>query len=132
MKNHLRRVAGPRRLTYEEFSTVLVEIEAVLNNSPLSPLSDGPDDLDPLTPAHFLVGSSLASFPQPSSQDVVLDRLSHWDLVKGMRDYFWTRWAREYLHSLQQRAKWQRPRDNLAINNLVVIIDPSLIQANGR
>ena len=44
-----------------------------------------------------------------------------------MRDHFWTRWAREYLHSLQQRAKWQRPR-----NNLVVIIDPSLIQANGR
>ena len=45
MKNHLRRVAGPRRLTYEEFSTVLVEIEAVLNSRPLSPLSDGPDDL---------------------------------------------------------------------------------------
>ena len=77
MKNHLQRVAGPRRLTYQEFSTVLVEIKAVLYSHPLSPLSDGSDDLDPLMPAHFLMGFFSASFPQPSSQIVVIDRLSH-------------------------------------------------------
>ncbi|XP_014210362.1 uncharacterized protein LOC106640746 [Copidosoma floridanum] len=64
-KSHLRCVMGSRHLTYEEFSTVLVGIEMVLNSRPLTPLSGDTGDLDVLTPGHFLVSGPLNSIVLP-------------------------------------------------------------------
>ena len=58
MNANLSRVHGSCRLTFENFATLLVEVEAVLNGHPLSPLTGSLDDLDPLPPAHFLIGCS--------------------------------------------------------------------------
>ncbi|XP_014208231.1 uncharacterized protein LOC106639235 [Copidosoma floridanum] len=88
MKSHLRRSIGPRNLIYEESSTVLNSIEAVLNSRPLTPLTEGPDDSDFLTPGHFLVNGSLDSVIDSSSSTQNLDRLTHWDLVRGIRAQF--------------------------------------------
>lgn len=129
MKSHLRRITGSRKLTYEEFSTLLVEIEIVLNSRPMIPLSS---DLDVLTPGHFLIGSALTSNPQLSSTNETLDTLSHWKLMRGIRDHFWRRWSRDYLNTLQQRSKWTRPSSNLRVGDVVIIIDPSLIGPRGR
>ncbi|GFV32187.1 DUF5641 domain-containing protein [Trichonephila clavipes] len=42
VKYHLRRVMGNLRFTYEEFLTILNQIEGVLNSRPLYPLSCDP------------------------------------------------------------------------------------------
>lgn len=55
MKFHLRRKIGETPLTYEELSTLLAQIEAVLNFRPLEPLSDDPDDLSALLGISLLV-----------------------------------------------------------------------------
>ncbi|KAF2906169.1 hypothetical protein ILUMI_00007 [Ignelater luminosus] len=63
-KYHKKRISANPCLTFEEFYTVLTRIELVLNSRPLTPLSDNPNDLKPLTPRHFLVGIPLTSLPK--------------------------------------------------------------------
>jgi len=52
-KFHIKRVVGETWLTYEEFSTVLAQIEGLINSRPLCPLSDDPLDVSALTPVIF-------------------------------------------------------------------------------
>ncbi|XP_063372556.1 uncharacterized protein LOC134660705 [Cydia amplana] len=54
LKHHLKRVVGEQKLTFEEYSTILTLIEGCLNSRPLCALNDDIDNLDFLTPNHFL------------------------------------------------------------------------------
>lgn len=54
IKKHLNRNVALVKLTYDEFYTLLVQIEACLNSRPLTPLSTDPLDLSVLTPGNFL------------------------------------------------------------------------------
>ncbi|XP_075162773.1 uncharacterized protein LOC142235404 [Haematobia irritans] len=60
VKHHLRRVIGEAKLTYEEMSTFLSQIESVLNSRPLRPVTIDHSEL--WTPRHFLVGRPLLEF----------------------------------------------------------------------
>ena len=44
MKRHLRRVVGKQIFSYEEFLTIINQVEAALNSRPISPLSNDPND----------------------------------------------------------------------------------------
>lgn len=63
---------------------VLVQIEAILNSRPLSPLSDDPNDLIPLTPARFLIGDSLIALPQQDFQDINCNRLTKYERLQQL------------------------------------------------
>lgn len=107
MKYHLIRTVGEHRLTYENLYTVLTQIEAVLNSRPLCPLSSDPNDLNALTPGHFLVGRELISTPDRDFTDLPTTKLSKYQEIQKMIQSFWKRWSNEYLHNLQQRNKWK-------------------------
>ncbi|XP_058789071.1 uncharacterized protein LOC131663035 [Phymastichus coffea] len=132
MKAHLHRIAAPKKLTYEEFTTLLISIEATLNSRLLAPPTGDLDDLDALTPSHFLFGTSATSIPQPLPATTNLESTQHWELVRAMRGLFWDRWGREYLNTLRQRPKWRTIRPNLQVDDLVVITDPTLLRPDGR
>lgn len=53
-KYHLKRVIGDQKLTYEEFSSLLAQIEGCMNSRPLCAISEDPEDINYLTPSHFL------------------------------------------------------------------------------
>ncbi|XP_011687068.1 PREDICTED: uncharacterized protein LOC105449509 [Wasmannia auropunctata] len=103
LKHHLRRVIGDTKLTFEEMATFLAEVEGCLNSRPLQALTDDPEDLDALTPGHFLIGGPLNAIPEPSLIDVPTNRLSRWRLLQALRDHLWQRWAQD---SNLQCAAW--------------------------
>ncbi|XP_044594834.1 uncharacterized protein LOC123272199 [Cotesia glomerata] len=82
IKFHLRRTIGDSLLTHEQYSTLLAQIEAILNSRPLTPLNEDPADLAVLTPGHLLIGKSLTAIPEPSLTDLQPARLSHWEQVQ--------------------------------------------------
>ena len=66
MKYQLKRITGNVKLTFEEYSTVITQIEACLNSRPLVALSCNDDGIEALTPGHFLIGRPLESLQDPS------------------------------------------------------------------
>lgn len=96
-KAHLLKIIGNTKLTFEEMNTVLVQIEATLNSRPLYPMSADPNDLSPLTPAHFLVNKSLVTVPDPNVLDIQVNRLSRYQLLQQIHQSFWKRWSKDYL-----------------------------------
>ena len=52
--NHIRSIVGNRKLTFEEFYTLLKQIEACLNSRPLIPLTDDPSNNVFLSPSLLL------------------------------------------------------------------------------
>jgi len=80
MKHYLRRIIGETRLTYEEITTLLAEVEACLNSRSLQALSDDLDDLEALTLGHFLIGTLLVAIPESSLITISANRLMRWCL----------------------------------------------------
>lgn len=127
MKHHIRRVPGDHTFTFEEFATLLCNIEACLNSRLLAPLTDTMDDYEPLTPGHFLIGAALTAHPEPSMLNVSENRLSRWQLVRQLTERFWKLWQTDYINTLQQRAKWRRvAKDIIKIGQLVLLKNSGL------
>lgn len=120
-KHHLRRVISSHSLTFEEFYTLLTQVEACMNSRPLMSLHDTVDDLHPLTPAHFLINSPSFIIPEPSSLEVEISPTERWKIVQQMLAHWWKQWSREYLQSLQVRYKWYSKQPSLQLNDLVLI-----------
>lgn len=112
VKTHLRRILGDVKLTYEEFSTILYQIEAVLNSRPLAPLPNDDDGIEPLTPGHFLVGKPLTALPE-SPPTGSMSLLKRWQLCKLLVNHFWKRWSLEYVTQLGRFNKWRHPSRNI-------------------
>jgi len=134
-KRLLVRTMSTHVFTYEEFSTVLIRIEAVLNSRPLTPASTDPHDLECLTPGHFLIGQPLLAVPPRSNPDATRNLTNRWKLLDQCHQAFWKRWSTEYLTTLQERMKWTDRVPNLKVNDMVVIVDnqaPPLLWRLGR
>lgn len=130
VKFHLRRVIGETILTYEEMTTFLNKVEAVLNSRPLAPLSEDPSDLAALTPGHFLIGESLTSVPNPSFSEISEARLSKWQLIQKRIEHFWKRWYFECIHRYHSISKWHHPSSEIEIGSMVLLTDERLPPTN--
>ncbi|XP_072403244.1 uncharacterized protein [Diabrotica undecimpunctata] len=122
-KHHMRRLLGNVKLTFEEFTIVLVQIEAVLHSRPLCSLSNDPSDFTYLTPGHFLIGQSLTSFPEKDVIHIPENRLNLWQHLSKLQQVFWKKWSIDYLNRLQNRPKWFLPHKNLEPSDLVLLIE---------
>ena len=80
-------------LTFEELTTVLTQVEAVVNSRPLLPLETLPEDgVQPLTPSHFLMGKPTVSLPI----EIALPQASgmrQWNQLQKIVEGYWQRWS---------------------------------------
>ncbi|XP_011858236.1 PREDICTED: uncharacterized protein LOC105555806, partial [Vollenhovia emeryi] len=126
-KHHLHRVVGESLFTFEEFNTFIIEVEAILNSRPLTAMSIDPNDLIALSPAHFLIGTSLTTVPEHDFVDVPINRLSNWEHIQRVKQHFWERWSKEYLNELQQKYKWFiKDETNVKIGSLVMLKEDNM------
>lgn len=117
------RIVGETLLPFEDFNTLAIEIEAILNSRPLTPISSDPNDIAVLTPGHFLIGDALTSLPELDFTTTPNNRLSSWQLIKKMQQDFWARWHDEYLNQLNIRQKWNTGQHNIKLGSVVIIKD---------
>ena len=126
VKYHLKRVVQDSIMTFEELTTFSTQVESCLNSRPLTPLSTDPNDLEALTPGHFLIFEPLTTIPDHCLIDLKVNRLSRWQKIQQLCQLFWKRWSIEYLNQLQQRKKWTKIQPNLQKDDFVIIKEDNL------
>ena len=120
LKRHLYRTVGSTKLSTSAFTTLLTQIEAILNSRPLTAPSTDINIPLVLTPGHFIIGRPVTAIPEPSSpKNYTLSR--HWRNIDKMIRQFWKKWSVEDLSSLQQRNKWRTENVQPAVNDIVII-----------
>ena len=87
----------------EGLSTLFCNVASIVNSRPLTPVSDDPNDFEPITPNHLLLLRS--GYTLPADVFVKGDCYSkrRWRQIQYLADEFWRRWVREYLPLLQLR-----------------------------
>ena len=127
MKKHLRCVIANTKLTFEEFSTLLTQIESCLNSRPLVPLPHSDDGAAALTPGHFLIGRPMEALPDPAFSYRKVSLLKRWHLSQALLRQFWQRWSAEYLTSLKRYNKWHYPTRNIRVGDVVILQEDKMI-----
>ncbi|XP_075167836.1 uncharacterized protein LOC142239998 [Haematobia irritans] len=125
-KYHFYRAVGQNILKFDELLTLVCQISAILNSRPLHPITENPNDLEVLTPGHFLVGGPLTSFSEPDVTNLNINTLNRWQRVCHIQQIFWKRWSSSYLTLLQERGKWKKLTNNIAIGAMVMVKDENL------
>ncbi|GFT45534.1 integrase catalytic domain-containing protein [Trichonephila clavipes] len=125
-KHHLYRTLVNSKITFEEFETIIIQIEGILNSRPLVPLSDNINEYEVLTPGHFIIGRPISAIPEPAILDISDNRLSRWQYTTKCVQTIWKRWKNDYLNHLQQRNKWQFEKNNVAVGCLVLLKENDL------
>ncbi|CAI6358936.1 unnamed protein product [Macrosiphum euphorbiae] len=108
-------------MTYDETTTLLCQIEAVLNSRPLTPLSSDPSDFNALTAGHFLIGGPLQLPPEPDCTGIPQNRLRRFKLMQAQAQIFWKRWSSKYLPQCQRSGKWTKLTRNIEVGDLAVL-----------
>lgn len=122
-KKHLHRQLGNSRLSFEDMSTVLCQIEASMNSRPLVPMSDDPNDFNALTPAHFLISTTMHAIPNLDVRQIPANRLDHYQKMQLLHQQFWYRWRTEYLREMQRESYTWAINSNLRDGQLVIMLD---------
>ena len=133
VKRHLGRVSNGDKLHYDTFHTVIVQIEGILNDRPLTSVPTDVADMAecrPLRPRHIL----HPSFPNDTSPSLVDDAPGdeggsfrfRFEQARERVRAFWKAWVTDYITLLTNRKKWSKTEKNLEVDDLVIIVDDSI------
>ena len=122
-KRTIYSIVGSKRLNDECFHTVICQVEGILNSRPLSPVSSDCNNLEALTPSHFLNRHVLQ--PPSTLEITAVTSKQTKRMYKQCREcleQFWRRLLKEYLPTLRTRSKWHKTFDQLKEGDVVWIL----------
>eukprot|EP00794_Sanderia_malayensis_P015494 gene15494-biopygen11958 len=127
VKRCLNKVIGQANLTYYELSTLVTEVESVINARPLTYIADDTDGITyALTPSQLINGRNLQCLPS----EITTEILSTYESLSKRGRYhrrllaqFTNKWKKEYLMSLLQAFRPQGVSKEPVINvNDIVLL----------
>ena len=113
-KSTIKTVLGRAAVNLCTLQTIVVEVEAILNDRPLTYVSSDIKDAEALTPAHLLYGRRITSLPHLLVENDEINDLTYQantDIQRKAKrvalliQHFWERWRHEYLTSLREFHK---------------------------
>ena len=126
-----RVLENTRRLpTLIELQTYFSDAVRIVNDRPLTTLSDTPKDLKPISPSSFL-GQELAPNTPVGEFHEKGDLRKDYFYSANLAHRFWLGWMKVYLPSLQGRNKWRTLQENLTPGQLVHIGDAEDLSYRG-
>ena len=116
-KAALKKVLGRAHISLTMLQTLVVEVEATLNDRPLTYISDDPRDPQPLTPSDLLYGRRITTLPYRTVTEEDIHDPDYGNpqsrICKSAKKlalllrHFQARWKHEYLTSLREFHKSQ-------------------------
>jgi hypothetical protein len=102
---------------------VFSEVASLLNTPPLTHVQTDPNEPEPLTPNHFVLGGP--HLHRAPDREEAFDGLPRrrWKQAQFIVDQYWRRWMREYLPSLIECKKWDKSVRPLLVGDKVLIMD---------
>ena len=126
VKHSLRKTLHNTALSRVELTTVLTEIEASINSRPLVYVSNSINDVQALTPSHFLIGRVAGAQPSVSLDESEIgpdDLQLAYTLKQSTLSYFWDIWYKEYVRNLPNPSVSTRNVTELKIGDIVLLKD---------
>ncbi|XP_066928644.1 uncharacterized protein [Clytia hemisphaerica] len=129
VKTCLNKALNNKTLKYDEFLSLLIEIERTINNRPLTFIYDELTE-EPLTPNHLLYGKRLGRNTNTTNDNSDSFELS--ENTKQAIEHFWKRWKTEFLLELREtHKKLARKNSSEMINeNDIVLINEENVKRN--
>ena len=130
VKRSLKSVTNHQVFTKETLVTILCEIKSILNQQPLTAISDDCQDFEVLTPSHFLIGAYSPNLLPGVFSNSEINHKKRWRNVQAVVNIFWSHWCKEYLLSLQNCQKWFKRQQNLQQGDLVLVVNDNEIRSH--
>ncbi|UYV65014.1 K02A2.6-like [Cordylochernes scorpioides] len=125
MKQLLFRILGQTSLGYEELSTVMCDVESLMNTRPLTYLTEESEDLTPLTPSLFL--HEVREVGVPDLDLIDNQTLSRkYQYIKRVREDHRERFHIEYFGFLRQETRRLKTTIPFKVGDMVLIGQESL------
>ncbi|UYV71729.1 hypothetical protein LAZ67_9000140, partial [Cordylochernes scorpioides] len=125
MKQLLFRILGQTSLGYEELSTVMCDVESLMNTRPLTYLTEESEDLAPLTPSLFL--HEVREVGVPDLDLIDNQTLSRkYQYIKRVREDLRERFRIEYFGFLRQETRGLKTTIPFKVGDMVLIGQESL------
>ena len=130
-KKAMMTIVANRTLTDDVLSTTMCLVEQILNLRPLTSVSDDPEDSEPLTPNHYLLGRANPATPFIPDAQQYTDLRKVFGVSQANANMIWSRWNKEYLPQWNERSKWNKEEvRQLEVNDLVWIVDEHVKRAH--
>ena len=132
-KQAIKRTLERAFVTLQQLETIITEIEAMLNNRPLTYVSPDLSDPEPLTPSHLLFGRRIRQVPHVLNKpeeledptyvndNVMREKVNKHSMVI---EKFWNCWKTEYLTSLREFNKISgHNKEVIKVGDVVIVHD---------